>query len=129
MSLQCHINSIPIPILLVDNKNVTLAINTKASEILGVSSESIGGLQFGSVFDCVHSDPAEGCGRSIHCSECVIRQSVADTYHTGEPQIAVSAALSVTQPGKPSDVVFTITTVRNDKVVLMRIDQVQQRPS
>jgi hypothetical protein len=126
VSLQCHIDSIPVPILLVDSKNTTLAINTKASEILGVPSEAIGGSQFGSVFDCVHSDLAEGCGRSLHCSGCVIRRSVADTYQTGQPQVAVPATLSVTNSENPSDVVFTITTVRNDKVVLMRIDQVQQ---
>lgn len=128
VSLQCHIDSIPVPILLVDSNNTTLAINAKASEILGISSDAVGGSQFGSVFDCVHSDLAEGCGRSIHCSGCVIRRSVAGTYHTGQPQIAIPATLSVTNSEKPSDVVFMITTVRNDRVVLMRIDQVQHPP-
>lgn len=127
MSLQCHIDSIPVPILLVDSNNKTLAINAKASEILGISSDAVGGSQFGSVFDCMHADLAEGCGRSIHCSGCVIRSSVG-TYHTGQPQIAIPATLSVTNSEKPSDVVFTITTVRNDRVVLMRIDKVQHAP-
>ena len=125
VSLQHHIDSISVPILLVDSNNTTLAMNAKASEILGVSGEAIEGSQFGSVFDCVHSNLAEGCGRSIHCSGCVIRRSVADTYHTGQPQISVPATLSVARSESPADVVFTITTVRNDKVVLMRIDQVQ----
>jgi len=129
VSLQSHIDSIPVPILLVDSNNATLAMNMKASEALGVSSESVGGSQFGTVFDCVHSNLAEGCGRSIHCSGCVIRRSVADTYRTGQPQIAVPATLSVASSDNPSDVVFTITTVRNDKVVLMRIDQVQRARS
>ena len=127
--MQHHIDSIPIPILLIDSNNTTLAMNTKASEMLGTSPEAVGGSQVGAVFDCVHSHLVEGCGRSIHCSGCAIRRSVADTYHTGQPQIAVSATLNIASPEKPSDVVFTITTVRNDKVVLVRIDQVQHAPS
>ena len=123
--LQRHIDSVPIPILPVDTNNITLAMNAKASEMLGGNSGATTGSQFGLVFDCVHSRQSEGCGRSIHCSGCVIRRSVADTFTKGKPQIAVPATLNVDSFDRPSNVVLTITTVKNDKFVLMRIDQLK----
>jgi hypothetical protein len=130
--LQRHIDSVEgvirQPNLLVDSNNITLAMNAKASEMLGGNSEANTGSQFGLVFDCAHARLPQGCGRSIHCSGCVIRRSVADTFTTGKPQIAVPATLNVDSPEDPSDVVLTITTVKNDKFVLMRIDEVK-RPS
>jgi hypothetical protein len=123
VSLQRHIDSIPIPILLVDSNNATLRMNEKASETLGSNAEATKGIQFGLVFDCLHSHFPEGCGRSIHCSGCVIRRTVAETFSTGQPQIAVPATLRVDSADQPSDVVFTITTVKSGKFVLMRIEK------
>jgi hypothetical protein len=123
VSLQRHIDSISIPILLVDSNDATLGMNEKASETLGSKAEATKGIQFGLVFDCLHSHFPEGCGRSIHCSGCVIRRTVAETFSTGQPQIAVPATLSVESADQPSDVVFTITTVKNGKFVLMRIEK------
>jgi hypothetical protein len=118
--LQHYIDSIPLPILLVDNNNTSVGMNTKASEILGRNSETIKSAQFGLVFDCIHSHRPEGCGRTIHCSGCAIRRCVAETFSTGGSQIAIPATLSVAKA--ESDVALTITTVKSGRFVLMRVD-------
>lgn len=123
--VQRHIDGIPTPILLVDANNTTLAMNAKACEILGRTPESSTGAQFGVVFDCVHYRLPEGCGRTVHCSGCVIRKSVAATFDTGEPQVLVPATLSIDNPDQLSDAVLTITTVKRDGVVLLRIESLQ----
>lgn len=127
--LQRHIDDIPIPILLVDEKHKTLGMNAKASEILGESTEPLTGSQFGMVFDCVHSQLPEGCGRTIHCSGCVIRRTVATTFNTGEPQIGVPATLTVDSLEQASEIALTITTVKSGGVVAMRIDKAKRAAS
>ena len=128
-SLQQHIDGIEVPILLVDEENMTLAMNARAREILGSKPESASGAQIGRVFDCLHSQLPEGCGRTIHCSGCVIRRCVTDTFRTGKPQVAVPATLSVDSAERPSDIVFAVTTVKNGNVVLMRIDRMRRGSS
>ena len=121
ISLERHIDNIPIPILLVDRNNVVLTMNAKADETLGGKLATAKQL-LGQVFDCVHSRRAEGCGRSIHCSGCAIRRSVAATFDTGEPQILIPATLTTESPDQLSEAVLTITTVKSDGVVLLRIE-------
>jgi hypothetical protein len=122
--LQRHINSIPIPIVLVDRNNSIVATNAKADEMLGRKREATVDLPFGTVFDCIHSRLPEGCGRTIHCSGCVIRKCVTATFDTGTPQVSVPATLNVESPDQLSQAVLTVTTVKGDGVVVMRIEQV-----
>lgn len=126
VSLQRFIDNIPIPILLVDNNTGIVATNAKACEMLGRQSETIIDQLFGPVFDCAYAGLSEGCGRTIHCSGCAIRNSVLTTFNTGEPQIAVPATLTLESPDRLSEVVLTITTVRSNGVVVMRLEQVKR---
>jgi hypothetical protein len=100
-------------------------MNAKACEVLGGKPDSSSGAHFGLVFDCIHYRLSEGCGRSVHCSGCAIRKSVAATFDTGEPQVLVPATLSIDNPDQLSNVVLTITTVKRDGAVVRRIDNLQ----
>jgi len=123
ISLESHIEGIPIPILLVDSNNAVVIMNAAAGEMLGEKSGVSATPLLGRVFDCVYSRFPEGCGRTIHCSGCAIRRSVAATFDTGQPQILVPATRNVESPDQLSEAVFTITTVKRDGVVLLRIEQ------
>lgn len=123
VSLQSHINSIPIPIVLVDRDNRIIGTNAKAVEMLGRKPEAAVGLPFGTVFECIYSRLPEGCGRTIHCSGCVIRKCVTATFNTGTPHVSVPATLNVESPDQLSEAVLTVTTVKGDRVVVMRIEQ------
>ena len=127
VSLQQHIDTIPFPILLVDGNSATVGMNERASETLGHNVETNKSPQFGWVFDCLHSHRPEGCGRTIHCSGCAIRRSVAETFSTGESRVAVPATLSI--ENAESEVAMTITTVKSGQIVLVRVDRAQHAES
>ena len=121
VSLQEHLDSILLPVLLVDESNSVAAMNTTARALFGnvFDKES----QFlGRVFDCLHSRSSEGCGRSIHCSGCAIRRSVTRTFDTGEAQMSVPATLSRSSPDQLSDVVLAVTTIKMGGLVLLRLE-------
>ncbi|HTT17872.1 MAG TPA: hypothetical protein VMG82_02940 [Candidatus Sulfotelmatobacter sp.] len=121
-ALQRHLDTIPVPILLVDSDSAVVTMNVKACDILGKKLDGTGTQLFGKVFDCVHSRNSEGCGRTIHCSGCVIRRSVTTTFETGEPQVMVPATLSVATQDRLSEAVIAVTTFKMGGLVLLRID-------
>jgi len=122
VSLERHLDSIPVPILLVDGNIDVVMMNAKASEVLSEKLTATAKPCLGQVFDCIHSRLPEGCGRTIHCSGCTIRRSVAATFDTGQPQIRVPATISIESPDQLSQAVISITTVKREAVVLLRIE-------
>ena len=121
VSLQRFIDSLPVPVLLVDADCRTEATNKTAREQLGKSSEAVRGELLGTVFTCVNSGLPGGCGRTIHCSGCAIRRTVNRTLATGEPQVS-PATLRLSDPDDPRAVALIITTVKTDGMVLLRLE-------
>lgn len=127
VSLQRHIDGIPIPILLIDDNDAVVAINAEAAKLSEKRSRPNGTQSFGQVFDCAHSRLREGCGRTIHCSGCAIRRSVAMTFETGTPQVSVPATVSIESPDEPFQAALAVTTVKRDGVVLLRVEEFQRK--
>lgn len=123
--LQRHIDGIPIPVFLTDRDEAVVAMNAKACEVTGKRSVVTGKQVFWQVFDCIHSRLPEGCGRTIHCSGCVIRRSIVTTFDTGKPQIRIPATLNIDSHDKLSDAVLAITTLKRDGIVLLRVEKVE----
>lgn len=121
-SLHEYLNTVPIPVLLMDDSNAVVSMNAKASETLGKKLDGAEIQFFGKIFDCAHSRSSEGCGRSIHCSGCVIRRCVTVTFDTGEPQIMVPATLTTASPDDLSAAVLVVTTVKVGGFVLLRLE-------
>lgn len=125
VSLQRHIDRIPIPIFLIDGDQVVVAMNAKACEATGKRSVVTGKQLVGQVFDCIHSRFPEGCGRTIHCSGCAIRRSIVTTFDTGEPQVRIPATLNIDSLDRLSEAVLTITTLKRDGVILLRVEKIE----
>ena len=125
LPLQTIIDQLAFPVLVVDS-DVTLSIlNKHAQEILGVSAEQAEGHRGGELFDCVYAHGPGGCGRSIHCASCALRQAVKTTYATGAPQQCVPATLKKSDPDQPGAIALTITTALRNNVVMVNIDQLE----
>lgn len=123
--LQQHLDRIPIPILLIEDRPGVITVNSHARDFLGKTFPDVETPPLiGKVFDCVRSRSAEGCGRTIHCSGCAIRRTVTTTFDTGEPQFSVPATLSIKSPDQISEAMLAITTVKMGGLVLLRIDVV-----
>jgi PAS domain-containing protein len=125
ISLQQYIDSIPVPVFVVDDEVVVKAANAKAREVLGKDALGMQGYRGGDVFECSHARLPEGCGRTIHCSGCAIRRSVTRTFKTGESLSMVPATLSQYDPDHPSTAALWITTVKVDDTVLLRVDRME----
>ena len=122
VTLQQHLDSIPIPVLLIDDSSSVVGMNAKAYDFLGQELHETEVQLFGKVFDCVHSRSPEGCGRTIHCSGCAIRRSVTATFKTGKPQVLLPATLRVTSEDQLSEAVLRITTVKMGGMVVLLIE-------
>ena len=119
--MEQHLDTIPIPVLLVNDGN-SVTMNAKACAVLGRKPGEKETQLFGKVFDCVRSRSAEGCGRTIHCSGCAIRRSVTTTFNTGESQVLVPATLSIASRDQISEAVIAITTVKIGGSVLLHME-------
>ena len=120
--LQQYLDTIPIPVLLIDNSQAVVAMNAKARDFLGKTSDDGEKTLSGRVFDCIHSRNPKGCGRIIHCSGCAIRRCVTTTFETGERQLQVPATLSTRSPDDLAAAVVAVTTVKIGGLVLLRIE-------
>ena len=76
-------NTIPFPILVVDDDVRVLFWNSAALRLLG--SEEVFQQRSGEVLHCIHSgDTKEGCGQGPHCKTCVVRNSVNEASRGGK---------------------------------------------
>jgi len=127
--LQRYLDSIPVPVLVIDRHIVVKAVNRTACEALNKAPLEIVQHLAGNVFECAHARLPEGCGRTVHCSGCAIRRSVKRTYETGEPQAGVPAVLRRQIGDHAPDVALTITTVRSGDAVMLRVDAAAEPPA
>ena len=116
------LESLGIPTLLVDGPGVVERANEGALRVVGKSHEEVGGRFTGEVFDCVNADLPGGCGRTVHCSACTVRNTVTLTYTTGESQRRVPAILKIRPEGIPEELAFYITTEKRGDRVLVQIE-------
>ena len=119
---QRYIDSLPLPVLVVDRHVVVKAVNRRACEALGKEPLEIVQHLGGNVFECARARLPEGCGNTVHCSGCAIRRSVTRTFETGEPQKGVPAVLRRGGTTSLRDIALTITTVRSGDIVMLRVD-------
>jgi PAS domain-containing protein len=122
---QRYLDSIPVPVLAVDRNVVVKAVNRKACDVFGKDRREMVQHLGGNVFECAYARLPEGCGRTIHCSGCVIRKSIIRTFETGEPHVGVPATLRRGDADHPSAVVLFITTVKSGDVVMLRVDRIE----
>ena len=118
------LESLREPVILLDEEHTVGMLNRAALELLDRPG-SVFGERLGTVFDCENAHQPGGCGRTIHCSGCTIRQAVASTHLTGEPRLAVPATLRVVDDPEPSDVDLIISTLKVGDRVLLRVERLE----
>jgi len=121
--LEHFLDDLPVPVLVVDSDVTAAFANREAQRLVGRPAQAITGSKGGDVFTCVNAQSPEGCGHTIHCSGCVIRQSVLRTYATGQPAVLVPAVLKTGDPGDPAAVALTITTVKRGASVVLLVNR------
>jgi hypothetical protein len=117
------IDKIAAPVVVTEDNVVVLGANKSARTMLGKEASQINGKLGGVVFECTYSYLPGGCGKTEHCSGCIIRNTVTNTLITGKSSKMIPVTLKQkTRDGKQQDVNIYITTEKVNNVVLLKID-------
>jgi hypothetical protein len=90
IDLNDFINSLNIPVLIV-NDGIVENANKDALNLLQKEDTQVVGFKGGDVFECIYASTPEGCGKTIHCTGCTIRNSVTETFISGVPIVGKDA--------------------------------------
>ncbi len=88
-----YLDRFDFPVMLVDADVRVVAANRAAGAMLGRDPASMLGLLGGEAMECVRARLPGGCGKTVHCSACAIRNAVTHTRRTGRPLSRVPARL------------------------------------
>ncbi len=82
--LRSYLDSFDLPIFLVNQEEKILIANEQSMKLLGKEPEEIEDSLGGDAMECAYARLPGGCGHTIHCKTCAMRNSVTETYRTGE---------------------------------------------
>jgi hypothetical protein len=110
------------PIFLIDDNGAVQGANKAASKMLKKDVPDIEDHMGGDVFECTYAKLDEGCGKTVHCLTCAIRNIVMDTLRSGRGFDKVPAFQSIDSAEGTRIIMFIITTEKLGEKVLLRID-------
>jgi PAS domain S-box-containing protein len=92
INLQTMFDAVNVGLLLIDEDGVVRRVNEAASRWVGKDFSASRGPQPGDYLGCVHAiaDPA-GCGHTLFCTLCPIRNSFETALRSGQPVHHVEA--------------------------------------
>jgi PAS domain-containing protein len=93
LPLDKFLDRFEVPLLVVDKNVRVVAVNKMFENMTGRSHGDIFGLLGGEVMECAHARLPEGCGETVHCLACSIRNTVMAAMESGEPQMQVPVKL------------------------------------
>jgi CheY-like chemotaxis protein len=116
------------PVMLVDAERRALGANSRLADVVHRERSSLTHLLAGEVISCLNAPLPGGCGRTAHCRQCDIRQSVDHTRSTGESSTDVTAYAAVAGADGPTLLRLSLSLERVGGAVLIRIDAVESQP-
>ena len=122
--LSDFLDSLDAPVIVVDSKVRVNSVNKQARVFLQKESHEIEGFLGGDVFECAFAKLPGGCGNTIHCDGCTIRNTVTDTFQSGNSHIKTPAYLIRGTLEENHEIRFLMSTEKIRDVVLLRIDNV-----
>lgn len=112
--LKSFLNSLTIPLIVVKESGRAEYLNIAAENLTGKKSEEASDMLGGDIFECIHSKEPGGCGGTIHCKLCTIRNSVEHTFKTGESLIDIPATLKIKPNAINLEAHSFISTIRKE---------------
>lgn len=118
LDFSTYLDQFEQPIAVINAEGRVLYLNDSLARMLEKSRESYLGMRGGEVMECMFARLPQGCGNTVHCSACTIRQTVMHTMTTGESRKTMPATLN--QAGRKLD--LKISTHKEGEVVYLKID-------
>lgn len=119
--LEVFLNKIHKPVLVVNQFGRMISANQKGRELVGKKLDQIQGQLGGDVFDCKYASSPEGCGQTLYCDRCEIRNTVMETLTKGMRQHHLPCKLNH-KSGRV--LTFYISTEKKGDTILLSIDEV-----
>ena len=108
-----------VPAFLVDADHTIGMVNRQALDLLHRPADQVLGERTGTVLECQNAYLAGGCGLTMRCAGCTLRQCIAHTHLTGEPRFNIRATLTLARGAGVKDVRVTFSTARiRDRILL-----------
>jgi hypothetical protein len=101
MALNEYLEELPHPVVLMNEQARVVAANSRAEGLVGCPARELRGLLGGEALACTYSRLPEGCGKTEHCRECTIRNSVEQVHRTGVAVHDVTAYLNTADGRMP----------------------------
>jgi PAS domain-containing protein len=122
LPLQEFLDALGVPVLVADPDMRIKTANKPAREILKKELSRIEGFRCGNVLNCHWALLPEGCGNTICCGNCAVRETVTETFETGQTIVKRLAQLNHEPEGQKINLLISTELFGN--VVLLRIDEV-----
>ncbi|APH39471.1 PAS domain S-box protein [Methanohalophilus halophilus] len=101
----------PVIMMLVDKERRVRKINDSGAKFAGEYPDELIGMRGGEALRCIHHlDDPKGCGFGPFCDECTVRNTVMDTFATGQSHKMVEATLPFLIEGKKKELTFLLST-------------------
>jgi len=114
LTLDEYLDKFERPVLIVDTDGRIIAANKIATDMAGNSPSKLNDLLVGDAVECVYARwPDEGCGQTIDCTTCSIRNTVQSAMESGEARMNVPVILI----HKNSEKKILISTQKIDRLV------------
>jgi len=118
---QEFLNSLAIPILVVDGTGLIISANVTMQDCFGKTVDPKRETSGGEIFECEHARGPEGCGGANQCEDCGIRRVIAETYRTGEGCVDFLTHLDLRGASGVRRIWLRITTEKVADKVLLKV--------
>jgi len=125
-SLSKFLDQFPKPVFVINAAAEIVTANSMGFSLLGKKPEEAEGKLGGDAFGCRKADLPGGCGKTIHCKSCAIRQTVSDTMLSGKNHRMVPAYPDLYWISAETQIRFLISTEKAGAAVLLQIDDVAE---
>ncbi len=122
ISLQTFIDSFSFPVLVLGSSLQPVAVNRSGAVESPTAAQLTPTTTLGNVVECEHSHEQEGCGKTVHCSGCVLRKTVEQTNESGDPCFQVPATIST----ENNDIQLYVSTLKLDGRIFVKLDRVDK---
>lgn len=124
VSLRRYLESLKIPICLVNDDEGVLLANSAARACSGALSLQPDGEWEGKIYECSQARLPERCSHIIHCSGCTIRFAATETCATGREFVSVPSLVNgcTSSPDQKFD--YLISTKLVNGIVHLKIKRI-----
>lgn len=122
VTLQRYLDSLKMPVVLVDGSGNVLQANSTAQQC--ACAVQPGKEWSGKIYECAHARLPERCSHLIHSSGCTIRFAVTETFTTGREITAVPTLQNGCSSSERTRGDYLISTKLEGGIVLLKIEKV-----